>query len=70
MSSELFSSSGLFLGQNLSLDLGHYANGISAAHCNEVMQGKTHVPVPPGKAKWVNKFWLAFGWWFWVFFLF
>ncbi|XP_025076614.1 protein SMG5-like isoform X1 [Pomacea canaliculata] len=48
MSSELFSSSGLFLGQNLSLDLGHYANGISAAHCNEVMQGKTHVPVPPG----------------------
>nr|KAG5701323.1 hypothetical protein BaRGS_006097 [Batillaria attramentaria] len=44
MSSELFSSSGLFLGQNLTMDLGVHSNG----NCNDVMQGKTHVPVPPG----------------------
>lgn len=47
MSSELFSSSGLFLGQNLTMDMGSHANG-SLGNCNDVMQGKTHVPVPPG----------------------
>ena len=48
MSSELFSNSVLFLGQNLTLTSDPYTNG-TTANCNDVMQGKTHVSVPPGQ---------------------
>lgn len=49
MSSELFSSSGLFLGQNLTMDVhvGGQSNG-AVGHYNDIVQGKTHIPVPPG----------------------
>ena len=48
MSSELFSNSVLFLGQNLTLTTDPYTNG-TTANCNDVMQGKTLVSVPPGQ---------------------
>ncbi|XP_076443287.1 nonsense-mediated mRNA decay factor SMG5-like isoform X2 [Babylonia areolata] len=48
MSSELFSNSVLFLGQNLSLTGDPYTNGTLSPSYNDVMQGKTHVSVPPG----------------------
>ncbi|KAK7116433.1 nonsense-mediated mRNA decay factor SMG5-like isoform X2 [Littorina saxatilis] len=47
VSSELFSNSGLFLGQNITVTSDPYTNGTNS-HCNDVMQGKTHVSVPPG----------------------
>ncbi|KAL8616684.1 hypothetical protein ACOMHN_031666 [Nucella lapillus] len=48
MSSELFSSSVRFLGQNLTLTGDPFTNGTLSPTLMDVLQGKTHVPVPPG----------------------